>query len=446
MDKLCEKLLTTYNASILENTDILGQALFYHYSSKNLRGNKGNTVLMDLITNYYNNKKKENFSSKIGGPISLSLQWSSKYNMCVYIFGEKHSSEIDCNKIKNLQSGCPKNKIRNPITQKCVAKDGITGKEIIKQEKNKLYINVEFFLLGLFQYTPAFIDFYLETPYGYTGQDYVSDRPPFYSGTNRLSQLSTMFYECLNAMKRENNPSCKLVRVHYIDIRNPEQMVDVNDISYLRYIFSRIMYLPDDNDKKVALKSDSRIVAIIEKLITKDINEYEKFWKKQLTQSSILEKEFSRTILDKKLLLDFLEAEILDEAMVYRERFQNYLASFHTDNMNINNIIRGVQETCSINSIVVDMYAISRMFKKFKNVKNQPERPHNIIIYSGDAHSTRYRKFLKYLDFKTINETGGIPYDYAYRNRYNKNSPSYENCADISNFKQPFFSEYPPTK
>ena len=49
MDKLCEKLLTTYNASILENTDILGQALFYHYSSKNLRGNKGNTVLMDLI-------------------------------------------------------------------------------------------------------------------------------------------------------------------------------------------------------------------------------------------------------------------------------------------------------------------------------------------------------------------------------------------------------------
>ncbi len=457
MENSCQKLLTTYNASTLEDANSLTQALFYHHSSNNVRGDKGNTVLMELIANYYLHKSIQKdhhpIMTKIGGPISLTLQWSDTYKMYVYIFGEYHASNTDCDignsfNIKNLRNGCGAKKIRNPVTKRCVNQDGPKGQEIIRQAKidhSKVdSIKVENFLLGLFQYTPAFIDFYLETP-GYTGQDYKKGIHPWMYGGNRLAQLSTTFYDCLSAAKRKHNSLCKLVRVHYIDIRKEEGMVDVNDVSHLRHVFHQISYLSLMEQKNI-LKNDERIVKTIKKLVTTDTEEYKKFWKKQLLQSSILKKEFSRTLLSEDIILSFLEEEIIKEAMRYREYFQFYLATFDSANMNINHIMHGISFTVAINGIVVDMYTISRMFKKFKNVKNQPERPRNIILYAGDAHSTKCRKFFKYLGFQTITETNGIPYDYQENNKYDKNSPRYYNCVDISKFKQPFFSEYPPTK
>jgi hypothetical protein len=249
----------------------------------------------------------------------------------------------------------------------------------------------------------------------------------------------------LSSIKRKDNPLCKLVRVHYLDIRKDSEMVDVNDVSYLRSVWHKINTLPDIEIKNT-LKSDKRIVATIKKLITKDTEEYKRFWKEQLLQSTILKKEFSRTTLPKNIVLEFLETEIIYEAMRIREIFQHTLETFDNDNMDVKNVMYGISHTVSINSTVVDMYTITRLFKKFKNVKNQPESPRNIILYVGDAHATRCRKFLKQLDFKIINETGGIPYDNPFNNKYYKNSPEYNNCVDISNFKQPFFSEYPPKK
>ena len=422
MDKFCEKLLSTYNASILKETDILTQALFYHYSSTNALGNKGNTVLMDLIRNYYNNKKVERpIITRIGGPISLSLQWSDNYNMCVYIFGEKHKTKTDCYKGDAIATG--------------------GNKMVVKETQS---VNVENFLYDLFQYTPAFIDFYLETP-GYTGQDYKGGKHIWMNKPLRLSQLSTAFYQCLSAIKRKDNPLCKLVRVHYLDIRKDTEMVDVNDVSYVRSVWHKINSLSDIEIQN-RLKNDKRVAATVKKLTTKDIEEYKTFWKDQLLQSTILKKEFSRTILPKNIVLDFLEKEIIYSAMQLREVFQDTLETFNNNNMDVKNVMSGIKKTVSINSVVVDMYTITRMFKKFKNVKNQPERPRNIILYTGDSHSTRIRKFLKQLDFKVINETDGIPYDYHNNNKYYKNSPAYTNCIDITNFKQPFFSEYPPKK
>lgn len=450
MDKICERLLSTYNAGILEDTNDLIQELFHTYSTINANGNKGNTVLMDLIKNYYLTKKtNKTYINKIGGPVSLSLYWSDKYKMYVYVFGEYHSNIIDCDigipfNIKNLRHNCGKNKIYNPVTKRCVNQDGFVGKEIIRKVKNEQFIKVENFLLDLFQNTSAFIDFYLETP-GYRGNDYIEGRHPWMYGSTRLHQLSTKFYECLSAMKRKNNSLCKLVRVHYIDIRKEEEMVDVNDVSHLRYVYHKISHLSDNVIQDI-LKSDERIVKTVKKLVTKDINEYQKFWKEQLLQSYILKKEFSRTILPTNIILSFLEKRIIREAMKFREHFQFFLSSFNSNKMNIENIMSGLSMTVSINGIVVDMYTISRIFKKFKNVKNQPERPHNIIIYAGDAHSTTYRKFFKHLGFQMITETDGIPDDYQENNKYYKNSPPYYNCVDISKFKQPFFSEYPPTK
>ena len=474
MEEVCNKLTNTYNASILDKENTLTQALFYHSSDANLVKNKGNTNLMKLILNYYANKRMQingtlQIHNKIGGPISLTLQWSEKYNMYVYIFGEYHSYTIDCYKslnpiqkqkidIEDLRDGCGPKKVRNPKTKRCVSESGEIGKKIIEKAKkeqldaniknndNKTdYIKVEDFLYELFKITPAFIDFYLETP-GYTGQDYKYGRHPWMYDKQRLSQLSTVFFDCLSAIRRKDNPICRNVRVHYLDIRKEDEMKDVNDVSHLRHVYHEIDLSNDVNKNIKTLKNDKRIVATIKKLVTKNTDEYKKFWKEQLLQSSIVKKELSRTTLPKFVVQDFLEKEIVHSAMEKRELFQYYLSSFDSDNMDLKAVLDGIRFTVGVNSVVVDMYTITRMFKKFKNVKNQPERPRNIILYAGDAHSTKCRKFFKELGFQIITETGGVSYDDYKNNNYHNNKPPYNNCVDISNFKQPFFSEYPPTK
>ena len=463
MEEVCNKLKDTYNASTLNNENTIIQAVFEHISRKNLGGNKGNTTLMKLILNYYDNKRRlinETVYNKIGGPISLTLQWSEEYNMYVYIFGEYHSDKIDCDiapsggkiDMKSIRDGCGAKKVRNPITKKCVNEDGVLGKNIIKEAKEAAlkkepYIKVETYLKDLFLNTPAFIDFYLETP-GYTGQDYLYGAHPWVFGTNRLSKLSANFDDCLRAIKRKDSYLCRNVRVHYLDIRKEDEMKDVNDVSHLRSIFHYIQKNPklSYSDKLSLLKNDRRIDETIKRLRTPDTDEYINFWKKQLLQSSIVRKEFVRTILPKAVLKDFLEKEIIDSALFYRSIFQKYLKSWDTPEINLDMVLIGISETVLLNALVMDMYTIARMFKKFKNVENQPERPRNIILYAGDAHSTVCRKFLDHLGFKTITKTAGVTYDTRAMNKYWKNSPAYANCVDISQFKQPFFGVYPPTK
>jgi len=462
MEEICNKLKDTYNASILNNENTLIQTVFEHISRKNSGGNKGNRTLMKLILNYYDNKRMLNKTvyNKIGGPISLTLQWSEKYNMYVYIFGEYHSDQIDCDialppgkiNIEAIRDGCEPKKVRNPITKKCVNEDGVIGKNIIQKAKEATlkkepYIEVERFLKDLFLYTPAFIDFYLETP-GYTGQDYLFGRHPWFGRKLRLSALSTTFEDCLRAIKRKESYLCRNVRVHYLDIRKEDEMKDVNDVSHLRSVYNRILTSPDMpySTKLALLKNDPRIVGTIKKLLTSDTEEYNKFWKQQLLQSSIVKKEFSRTILPKSVLQIFLEKEITYQAWITRDFFRTFLKSFDTPNINLSDVMHGISFTVMVNAVVMDMYTITRMFKKFKNVENQPERPRNIILYAGDAHSTVCRKFLDRLEFKTITRTAGVTYDTGQKNKYWKNSPAYTNCVDISQFKQPFFGVYPPTK
>jgi hypothetical protein len=463
MEEVCNKLKDTYNASILNNENTVTQAVFEHISRKNAEGYKGNTTLMKLILNYYNNKKMLNkiVYNKIGGPVSLTLQWSAQYNMYVYIFGEYHAEKIDCDiaplpgkfSTESIRDGCGAKKIRNPITKKCVNEDGVIGKQIIKEAKEAAlkkedYIKVEEYLKDLFLTTNAFIDFYLETP-GYTGEDYQYGVHPWLgAGRDRLVKLSTNFEECLRAITRKHSYLCRNVRVHYLDIRKEAQMKDVNDVSHLRNVYNIIRSNPymAYHNKLSQLQNDPRIDETIKKLRTGDTYEYINFWKKQLLQSSIVKKEFSRTILPKNVLQDFLEKEITIRALGIREIFRTYLTSWDTPNVNLDDIMRGISATVLLNAYVMDMYTISRMFKKFKNVENQPERPRNIILYAGDAHSTVCRKFLDQLGFQTINKTAGVNYNTLDNNKYGRNSPAYNNCVDISVFKQPFFSVYPPTK
>jgi hypothetical protein len=74
-------------------------------------------------------------------------------------------------------------------------------------------------------------------------------------------------------------------------------------------------------------------------------------------------------------------------------------------------------------SLVMDYYLIHRLFREFRIIEGKySEKPKHIIIYAGDAHSTRYSEFLTYIGFQKIQEV-------VSENQY----------LDISKFKQPFF-------
>ena len=101
---LCNALLTYYNTSILDHPDMdpeLKKACFEEAkdcADKNFaRQNKTlqRTVLAELILSHQNQQDqsadpatKKPYADFIGGPKSLTLQWSSYYKKLIYIFGK----------------------------------------------------------------------------------------------------------------------------------------------------------------------------------------------------------------------------------------------------------------------------------------------------------------------------------------------------------------------
>jgi hypothetical protein len=96
-------------------------------------------------------------------------------------------------------------------------------------------------------------------------------------------------------------------------------------------------------------------------------------------------------------------------------------------------------------ALIADAYLLSRVFKKFnintdepkkKRGFDEPQTPHNVIIYAGDLHSKRYRKFLENnMNCKRLEQ-----------NIYDHSMPVHStNCINMEGIKQPLFS-YIPTE
>jgi len=157
-------------------------------------------------------------------------------------------------------------------------------------------------------------------------------------------------------------------------------------------------------------------------------------------------------------ILDFIEKELLNELLLchlvlttssnnifnYMEGLKKLPPSSEVSDIifidSFNNIL-----SCLIgfNSIIVDAYTIARLFKDFDMTEMQkkayegaidhPVKAHNIIIYAGDDHCLRYRKFLQSIGFDVYVRSGNF-------------GSIKRTCLDISKFKTPFFSELPPIR
>ena len=156
----------------------------------------------------------------------------------------------------------------------------------------------------------------------------------------------------------------------------------------------------------------------------------------------------------KEKLLEFIETQIKFKALRRSKIFHDGIYNIFnhgdpkydiSDKTFIDSVNNVWSSSAGVNSVIADIYTISRIFKKFNMEKiqekayyngatDQPERAHNIIIYAGDFHAQTYRKFLKdVLNFDKLEVAGKEePYDKVGEKLY---------CLDMKKIL-PFFSKW----
>ena len=466
MKIFCNTLLDTYNTSFIDKADKdLKDALLTESAKKCAETNKakGGTLIRDVLSRLILNHEKENDKSLpstdkkpiadfIAGPFSLTVQWSQEYKKLIYIFGENHNTITDCPRISH-----------------------------------KRIMLIEDYLEQLFATTDVFIDFFNEID--------VFQSPAFIDilRDKRIIKIYERFKNCKDKSLQTADGKCALIRSHFFDVRQLDD-VKINSISLFILICYHISNIVDVNLKndddlqnlQVFLNNDSiryTINDILDSLSTiKSEDEYYEFWNDQIDTFEFLQKKISRTKKDKTdIIKKFISEQFRETALKICSLYDITSLSIHIkqilekhyfqfdykdgtiENMydfiipkitdeDYKNLIIYIYNLmncmASHNSFVTDIYLLSRMFKEFdidtkdskkKRNTDEPKEAHNIIIYAGDKHSDRIRKFLdEELGFKLIDYAGK-----KWPKEDKEFSPpvEYENCIRMGGFTQPFFSE-----
>lgn len=448
MDLLCTNLIDTYNTNYLDKANNVTQAVFLnesekYLSSKSTSNVKGRQTLMKLILNHYQKQKPS--PDLIGGPRTLTLHWSKKYQMMVYTFGEYHSDIMDCSKIINekelkekLRGNCKKGEIYNNKTKRCLKATGKEGKKIIEQNKPEME-SMESFLYNLIKTTDVFMDIYFEVP-AYSGQQWKNHHSLLQEGL-RLERLLSRFEKCIQ-YKSRHDEECQLSRMHYIDVRK-ENRVGINDVSKFRGLIQNIWTWPENVRIELIqeqVMNNPYMLNIVRELSGPD---FEKFWIKQIDQNRYVQKELDRSPLKDKIL-SFIKKMTIEDARKHHSDLKYFSKCILGERKCSSHVLQDHVEyfynhTVSTNARTIDAYTLARMFKNFNidrpsqpfdSSNDQPISPHNIIIYAGDAHSVTYRRFLEEeLDFKLLA----------------KNKPNYDAdyCLNMDGIPQPLFSNIP---
>lgn len=390
MDNVCQYLTKYYDCNILSSLPEDIKKIVYNVSKYFHDKDVGNPILLRLIKNHFDVQKP--VTEFISGPFSISCQQSKKYNKKIYIFGEMHE-----------RGYC----------------------EPTETGSNKV-VSIENYLEQLFEHTDVFIDFYIEF-----GLSTVNTQQYYDNDDNRWK-----IFKYLHSREKYEH---KLFRAHYVDIR---QILD-KDRRYSNKITSFFVHvmsaLNTRSSRKMHKKDKKYIKEIRDFVINSDIfynllqtkediiiffrNEImnDKYFKKEVDRSYI--KEDLCRFVDISLLNLFDELNVID-AMKKISHDINFFTTYENlfDTLDHLTYIVLVLHSC-----ILDIYTLSRIFKKFKtsDSENRPDEPCNIIIYLGDHHSKNIRYFLNSIGFDTTDET--CP-------------EKTTTCVDMRNIRQPFFS------
>ena len=458
LENLCNALIEYYNTSILSRADkdfksaCFEEARVCATKEKVIKNEApiSRKVLMKLINNKQLNDdpdedidKKKPIAEFIGGPFTLTLHWSETYKKLIYIFGERHTHTTDCKYFK------------------------------IKEEDAFL---IEEYIKHLIDTTDSFIDFYLEI-HGKNDTGHFENQ--------RICQLWSYFNVCIPP--NANREKCELSRIHFFDIRKKEgiKLNSVSEFNAAGKIRSVIRNNPKDktiSNKVFAeiIKPGSIFITVIEDIIKIDTEEkFLAFWMNQIDQFEFLNKKVLKTSILPSIIKDFIKEEITNSKYMdmkeiksviyiciviikilnkcYSSDKEEYIFE-NIEDVNYDKLLRYLgllySYTVNLNSIIADAYLLARIFKEFdidtqnplkQRFTDEPREPRNIIIYAGDLHADRIRKFLDtVLNFDLLNQAGEVwPKPKHHEKLLTRPSPIPSNCIDMRAFPQPFFSNDP---
>jgi hypothetical protein len=422
LETLFENLGRTYNTNILDEEEEIVKKTFLDVSLENHMFNQGKQTLMKLICNHFDQKKPR--ASFIVGPKSLTLHKSDKYQKMIYILGEFHDDNVDCN----------------------IEHFGIKSGDIITL--------VEDYLYELMLTTDVFIDFYFEIP-TYNDKKYPDEYEPYQSDL-RLNNLFIKFRNCLQYDTRMDI-DCKLARTHYFDIRTHSLLPETNDFLWFTEQLHQLTILYDLEEQNLfcqTLLVDERTMRVVTILAEKDITKMVDFLKTNiLEENRFIEKEMKK-IKDpyiKQMIDEFTYEELMDEIQIELSPIQSFAQNIlKLDKMSLylSTMFMGLRNSLIyIKALIPDKYLLARLFKNFDlkeletkgyiGATDQPEKAHNIIIYAGNIHAQTYRKFLETkLGFTPLEKTGILEED---RN-FDVDQKGNKNCIDMTSITQPLFS------
>lgn len=357
----CQSFKKTFNSNVIDQADILTQAIFYKTANEYTAKKKD--VLLSLLQNHYTNKKP--IIDYISGPSTLTLYTNPNSEKIFYIFGEYHGVET-CSFWKSW------------IQRKAT--------------------NIQTYLWKLFTTTDVFIDLFVEIP-TFIGTGYtnflIQKQVPSY-----LGKIRQRFETCIQTATRAVE-KCKLGRVHYIDIRMIDdkylhsKIMDNDDFIYLYYTFRFFI----GQKLKDFISTDNRIRTILSKFHSFSQKQLLSFIWNSYKKDTLLQKEISRSYMGNKIKkfiynnrLKILVQAIFPIIKAISKDLLDY--PYKTDKKLYQEFAIAL---IKLNSPRIDIYALCRIFKKFNiaDPSTQPEEPTNVIIYAGDYHSNIYRQFLE---------------------------------------------------
>lgn len=383
MESICNNLITTFNMNILNNQTNIVKAAFYS-KAKEFENTKKDNVIFKLIRNHFNNKKP--VVDFLGGPNVIEHLYNEEYNMNIYLFGEYHSYKTDCPKINKKKVDLVENYFSNLIKNTNVFLD--------------IYFEFPAYDNGMYKYTNIFIP-------------------------QRINELFKKFYICIQNLTRKNK-KCELSRIHYVDVRS--EMSDNKKLNELSWFIINII----NNNNKTLINSFfknniERIKKIFNNLTLSKEN-YVIYIIEQIYTNKYVEKEIRKSFASDKIL-DFYTKEIEKETIKHYDKIKKLISNININAIDMNNLSSLTTLFIFINSYILDAYSVARMLKKFKVIDklSQPEIPHNIIHYSGNAHTSSIYKCLRFIGFKDIENNLISRMDFL-------------NCSNMNTIKQPLFS------
>ena len=388
--KLCDNLITTYDCKYL---DVMDPLLKYSFYTKITECVTDKIVLTKLVKNFFQNRYTQDSRPVplyIGGPNSLTVHYDQIENKNIYIFGETYQSDMNCN-------------------------------EVGLQPDNDM-MSVEDFLVTLLKTTDAFLDIFL---------DVSLDNDKYPNQDLRINKIFEKLKKCIKKDSR-NDDDCLLGRVHWTEINpykklSPQQYTDLFNEIIDAHTKDPVRGIFDFFDFKLRTNVHN----------IKQLNyrySSQSLHRLRYTYSS---KTFYR-------LIDFMSTELKLKINNYGENFPkniNILLNRATSQPDeIDSATNFVANALlQIGSITSDFYALSRMYKPYYRIDDtdkpafkgaiigdQPKKAHNIIVYAGEVHSNRFRRFLKSEKIIMYERTGILDQN--------------KTCINTKDIRMPFFN------